>query len=327
MNIKNLLISAFLSVFFLLVSATFSPAAAAPRLYLDPSSTTVAKDSEFEINLAIDVEGDSVFGADAVLTYPGGDIGFKSLVGGGFFPSVSYANDVAGRIEIHAFFPNLYESKSGSGTVATIKFTAKKETGTGTISFVCSGSGADSQILNTNGENILSCGTLNQSNLAYSAKGTGGIEESPPPAVGEPNKCGGTCGSNYNCQPEFFCYQGFCRNPACQTDTDCVCATTTPAPKPKITKAATSAPQVIELTEYTPPPAAEEAEKEKAPPVKPRKGIFAGLQVKDIAIGAGGLFLLITIIVAVKKLAGRRKPPQGPPPISTHPVEPPLPSQ
>lgn len=324
MNIKNLFVTVILSAFFFLISAVFSQVAAAPRLYLDPSSTTVAKDSEFEINLNIDVEGNSAFGADAILTYPGGDIGFKSLTGGGFFPSVSYANDVSGRLEIHAFFPNLYESKSGSGTMATIKFTAKKESGTGNISFVCTGGGADSQILNTAGENILSCGVLNQSNLTYSAKDTGGFEESPPPAVGEPNACGGTCGLNYNCQAEFFCYQGFCRNPACQTDTDCVCATTTPTPKPKITKAATPTPQTVELTQYSPPPAAEEMEKEEAPTTEPQKGRLAGLQVKNIAIGAGILFSLIIVTVAVKKLINRRKPPGETPPTSTHHVEPPL---
>lgn len=42
-------------------------------------------------------------------------------------------------------------------------------------------------------------------------------------AQGEPNFCGGTCGSNYNCQANFFCFEGFCRNPICASDTDCVC--------------------------------------------------------------------------------------------------------
>lgn len=56
-------------------------------------------------------------------------------------------------------------------------------------------------------------------------------------AQGEPNFCGGTCGSNYNCQANFFCYEGYCRNPICADKTDCVCNTTTPLP----TIAATSA--------------------------------------------------------------------------------------
>ncbi len=52
-------------------------------------------------------------------------------------------------------------------------------------------------------------------------------------AQGEPNFCGGTCGSNFNCQPNFFCYiengqtSGYCRNPICAQDTDCICNTPT----------------------------------------------------------------------------------------------------
>lgn len=44
------------------------------------------------------------------------------------------------------------------------------------------------------------------------------------PVEGEPNSCGGTCGSNYNCKSNLYCYQGFCRNPICSTETDCDCS-------------------------------------------------------------------------------------------------------
>jgi hypothetical protein len=52
---------------------------------------------------------------------------------------------------------------------------------------------------------------------------------------GEPNGCGGTCGSNYNCKANLYCYKGFCRNPICSDDTDCNCssdATAKPTVKP-----------------------------------------------------------------------------------------------
>lgn len=52
---------------------------------------------------------------------------------------------------------------------------------------------------------------------------------------GEPNSCGGTCGSNYNCKANLYCYKGFCRNPICSDDTDCNCtsdATAKPTIKP-----------------------------------------------------------------------------------------------
>lgn len=46
---------------------------------------------------------------------------------------------------------------------------------------------------------------------------------------GEPNSCNGTCGSNYNCKSNLYCYQGYCRNPFCNEDKSCGCtATDTP---------------------------------------------------------------------------------------------------
>lgn len=67
---------------------------------------------------------------------------------------------------------------------------------------------------------------------ATATSGTGGYVE------GEPNSCGGTCGSNYNCKANLYCYQGFCRNPICSNETDCDCsvaATAAPTNKPTTT--------------------------------------------------------------------------------------------
>ncbi len=46
----------------------------------------------------------------------------------------------------------------------------------------------------------------------------------------EPNSCGGTCGSNYNCKANLYCYQGYCRNPICSSDNDCDCIIKTSTP-------------------------------------------------------------------------------------------------
>lgn len=56
----------------------------------------------------------------------------------------------------------------------------------------------------------------------------------PTNAPGEPNSCGGTCGSNYNCKANFYCYQGYCRNPFCSEDKDCNCTSATASPKPTV---------------------------------------------------------------------------------------------
>jgi LPXTG-motif cell wall-anchored protein len=64
-----------------------------------------------------------------------------------------------------------------------------------------------------------------------------------PTSTPTPNFCNGTCGSNYNCQGGYFCYQGFCRNPACPSDSSCGCgATPTPTAPPVL--GATAPPQL-----------------------------------------------------------------------------------
>lgn len=77
-------------------------------------------------------------------------------------------------------------------------------------------------------------------------------------SAGQPNSCGGTCGSNTNCASGLFCYiqsgatSGFCRNSTCSTDTDCNCtgggATATSTSKPKST--ATAVPLPVTGTEW-----------------------------------------------------------------------------
>lgn len=65
----------------------------------------------------------------------------------------------------------------------------------------------------------------------------------PTNPPGEPNSCNGTCGSNYNCQSGLFCYQGFCRNTSCPSDTDCTCpGTSTPTSTPTATLIAGATP-------------------------------------------------------------------------------------
>lgn len=76
---------------------------------------------------------------------------------------------------------------------------------------------------------------------------TGTISPTPTPTSGSgsstPNQCGGTCGSNSNCQgDQLFCFKpdpinrpndGYCRSINCPLDNDCYCpggTATTPAP-------------------------------------------------------------------------------------------------
>jgi hypothetical protein len=77
---------------------------------------------------------------------------------------------------------------------------------------------------------VVSSPTVTASSTA-TASPTMTATATPTPYVEpEPNSCGGTCGSNYNCKANLYCYQGFCRNPICSTDSDCDCITITATP-------------------------------------------------------------------------------------------------
>jgi protein-disulfide isomerase len=80
------------------------------------------------------------------------------------------------------------------------------------------------------------------------------------PAEGEPNSCGGTCGSNYNCKANLYCYQGFCRNPICSSDTDCDCSTTS------ATVAPTKKPVSYITSKVTPKPLSKSTSKSSSRP-------------------------------------------------------------
>lgn len=81
---------------------------------------------------------------------------------------------------------------------------------------------------------------------------TGTATTTPTPtSSGVPNPCNGTCGSNSNCNSGLFCYQGYCRNSSCPSQTSCSCpgtSTTTPTPtttQPSLPDAGTSLPTIF----------------------------------------------------------------------------------
>jgi len=332
--LKSLLFTAFL---FFVGSLLPAKAIAAPRIYFDPNAQTVASGQEFELNIKIDTGSISIFGAEMVLDYPGGNIEVVTVSNGNFFGTTTYANNAAGRLEIRSYFSNLFEYKSGSGTVAVIKLRSKTASGSDNISFLCSSNGSDTFILDEDGANVLSCSSLNQATITYSStdngssNGTGGDDS----GVGEPNSCGGTCGSNYNCKSEFFCYQGFCRSPTCPDKVDCNCgvATTpphvaTPKPTRKPIAKVSPTPQVVTLSEATPTPSPppiddllpsdEESEKTQS--------FFEKYQ--NILLGIGCAIFLGVFVFLIKKLISRKKPPidSSPPTTTISNVEPPLPA-
>lgn len=308
-----------------MASATMAAkVSAAPRLYFDPSSVTVTHNLDFTVNIQIDAGASQVFGADALINLPLGDIAIKSITNGGYFTDFS---NPAGTAEIHGFLsaPNTF--KTGVGTFAVVTFTPLKSAGTDTVGFTCSASGNDTEILDVNGTNILACSSLNQLALTYS--GTQSPNPTPTPTGDNGNQnnnpstngCGGTCGSNYNCDAGLYCYTGFCRNPFCNTTTNCICVTPTPTPKATSKALVKPTPAVIALVKSTPfptpgasvAPVATPVAQNQAPSIPPFV-IWAILSI--IAI--------IVLAIAVSSLT-KKGPPQINPPTTAHSVEPPMP--
>ncbi len=292
MNFKKLVKSTVLSCLFFVASGYFAvTASASPRIYFDPNSKTIQKNGEFEATVVIDVESNTTFGADATITFSSSDLSVKSVANGEFFTDFTSAQG-DGRLELRGYMSALFSSKTGSGKLAKIVFVSKKDSGTGSVNFVCTSSG-ETKIINTDGENILDCGNINQLSLTFT--GDSGL----PPGYSEPNQCGGTCGSNYNCKAPLFCHNGFCRSTDCRDDVSCECkATPTPAPPKKPTprptpKGGEATPEVVPLSQFTPLPL--------STPVlstpEPAEDQGGGVNPRVLGLIIGAIILAIAIIL------------------------------
>jgi hypothetical protein len=337
MMIKKILSSIILScLFFVAVSVFSTGVSAADKIYFDPSSINTTKDTNFQVDVKIDVGSVQIFGADAVINYPSDDLTVKSITYGGFFSDHIAPIQSTGQIILRgSFFNSISGSGSGSGTFATLVFTTNKNSGTGSIAFKCSGGGSITDIIDTGGINILTC-ALSPVSLNYASTSTTTTTTTTTTGNGPTNACGGTCGSVYNCNVNLFCYQGYCRNPDCPNEAACGCPTATPAPtvkpvsKTSTTKKGTKATPTSDigtLTKYTPPPPyipeptlpAEVATEE----AKGGDGLDAktiGIIVGAIALGIGGIFLIVSRMKGGKPPKftpptgpGFNSPPMGPP--------------
>lgn len=310
MNIKSLFKSLIiLCLFFVLGGLFVVKAGGGPIMYFDPNSAISKKGDDLTVTVKVDLGGQQAFGTDATVAFSSSELDVKSVSTGGFFSNFTYAQS-DGRLEIHGFM-TYPASQNGLGDLAKITFTTKKDSGAGAVSFVCTSSG-ETKIIDTNGENILYCGGVsNQLLLTYigSSSGDNGL----PPGYSTPNQCGGTCGSNYNCNAPLYCYNGFCRNPDCRDDLTCGCvATPTPAPAkkstPKPVAKGGATPEVVVLAEYTPLPLSTPLPSET--PGQATSATGGGVDLKKIGLIAGGVILLLAIILLLASKGRKNKPPK-----------------
>jgi hypothetical protein len=174
----------FLSFFLWVVVLAFPVRAdAAVRVYFDPTTISVAQNNEFTVQLKIDAETNQVVGSDAVVSYAAADLEVMTVTTGGYFPQFTNANDAtAGKLELHGYVTSTYQSKTGAGTLATVKFKSKKGSGSSAISFTCNGSGNDTNILSISGQNLLTCSQVNTVAVSYTG-GSGNPTATPTPTT------------------------------------------------------------------------------------------------------------------------------------------------
>lgn len=130
----------FLTAFILCLLAFAFPvvkAQATPSLMFSPTSATVIQNNTVTLTITVNVDASVVQTSDVTIQYAASDLDFVSATNGNFFPSFSFANDPSNnRLELHANTSSS-DSRTGSGTYATVVFKAKKSSGSSTVSFIC----------------------------------------------------------------------------------------------------------------------------------------------------------------------------------------------
>ncbi|MFC1711428.1 cohesin domain-containing protein [Patescibacteria group bacterium] len=183
-----LLLLFFLSLFWLKTTVY----AASPHLELVPSTGTISTaGTDIEVN--IDTGGMEAKSAKVVLNYDSAKLEVDSITAGAFFDEVSHnIYNSTGEVVINANLSlgSSLESKTGTGTLATMTVKAKASTGTANLTFDCTdGSSTDSGINDPTPLDIIDCtANLNGSYTLGTSTGSPAPSVSPSasPAVGGP---------------------------------------------------------------------------------------------------------------------------------------------
>jgi hypothetical protein len=155
----------------------------AASVILSPTTVSVQQNNSFIQTVTINTGSSTAQVSDVTIQYAANDLDV-TVAGGAFYPSFASAVDKsAGIIELHGYTttPN---GISGSGPLATLSFKAKKNSGSSTITFICSGTGHDTNILTTTGQNILSCTQTNQVAVSYTGASNPASTPTPTPPRG-----------------------------------------------------------------------------------------------------------------------------------------------
>lgn len=175
MKTRKLLLT--ILAFFLLTVFRPALANAAPRLFLDPSSGNFSNGDQIEVAVSIDAGDQEVMATDTLLNFDSSKLEVTSVTDGGFFEEMQYVTD-DGRVTIYAYPKQALQTKTGTGILAQIVFTALAE-GTASASFLCeAGSDSDSNIWTAEGNDVIDCAANGSGSYII---GTSGGETTPTP--------------------------------------------------------------------------------------------------------------------------------------------------
>jgi hypothetical protein len=175
--------------------------AATPHLELSPSSGTIGS-SGTSIAVKIDTGGQAAKSAKAVISFDATKLEVASVTTGTFFDEVTNnVYNTTGQVVINANLSlgSSLETKTGTGTLATLNVKAKTTSGTATMTFNCTaGSSTDSGINDAVPTDIIDCTANIDGNYSL---GTSSASASPSPSASGISSSPGVGGTNPSSLP------------------------------------------------------------------------------------------------------------------------------
>lgn len=181
---RKLLINLLLVLFFLIFFPVFGKIYAA-TLQFDPATVTTTSGQSFDLKINVNAGSDQITSVDAFILYNSSLFEVSSISDDTFFPTVSKDSSQAGKVYVAAMVSDPATSKTGSGTIATVKFRAKAD-GSADITFDCTqGLTTDSNVTKNdlNATDLIQCTSNGKAAITVG----GGIAPTSPPAVNPTN--------------------------------------------------------------------------------------------------------------------------------------------
>ena len=205
---KKYLCSLLLVLILFFGSVLVSQKVFAASLKFDQSSINVSAGNTFQVQVIVDAGADQITGTDAWIIFDSSILQAQSVAAGSFFPEVSN-NITPGKIYIAGIVSDPATSKTGSGTVATITFSALVS-GSTTLAYECQATGETSKVIKNdfNSTNIIVCSNNGSATVSVGA----GSSSSSPTATPAPASSGSSSTSSTTTTPSTLPQSGILDN-------------------------------------------------------------------------------------------------------------------